>query len=90
MLLLWFVHFVMSSFSLLSPAYTSLLVTEIACVQVNFAPQFVAADGNATLKAVADHIEHIGAVAGRKQCIFLIYHRSLYCAFSHHHLLVLG
>lgn len=38
--------------------------------QVNFAPQFVAADGNATLKAVADHVEHIGAVAGRKQCIF--------------------
>jgi membrane dipeptidase len=37
--------------------------------QINFAPQFVAADGNATLQAVADHVEHIGAVSGRKQCI---------------------
>ncbi|KAF8487832.1 membrane dipeptidase-domain-containing protein [Gautieria morchelliformis] len=37
-----------------------------AVVMVNFAPQFVAADGNATLQAVADHVEHIGAVSGRK------------------------
>ncbi|KIJ50715.1 hypothetical protein M422DRAFT_65702 [Sphaerobolus stellatus SS14] len=36
-----------------------------AVVMVNFAPQFVAADGNATLGAVADHIDHIGNVAGR-------------------------
>ena len=36
--------------------------------QVNFAPTFVAADGNATVQAVADHIEHIGNVAGRQQC----------------------
>ncbi|GJJ05984.1 hypothetical protein Clacol_000171 [Clathrus columnatus] len=34
-------------------------------IMVNFAPQFVAADGNATLYAVADHVDHIGNVAGR-------------------------
>ncbi|KAF8585804.1 hypothetical protein K439DRAFT_1342695 [Ramaria rubella] len=35
-------------------------------IMINFSPQFVAADGNATVQAVADHIEHIGNVAGRK------------------------
>ncbi|KAF8524856.1 membrane dipeptidase-domain-containing protein [Hysterangium stoloniferum] len=35
-------------------------------VMVNFAPQFVAADGNATVFAVADHVDHIGNVAGRQ------------------------
>jgi membrane dipeptidase len=35
--------------------------------QVNFASQFIAADGNATLAAVANHIDHIGNVAGRAQ-----------------------
>lgn len=46
------------------------LLTASTCLQVNFAPQFVAAEGNATVQAVADHVEHIGAVAGRKQYIF--------------------
>ncbi|EJD40834.1 hypothetical protein AURDEDRAFT_115703 [Auricularia subglabra TFB-10046 SS5] len=35
-------------------------------VMVNFAPFFVAAPGNATVEAVADHVDHIGNVAGRK------------------------
>jgi len=37
-----------------------------AVVMVNFAPQFVAATGNATVAAVADHVEHIARVAGKK------------------------
>ncbi|KAJ7287753.1 membrane dipeptidase-domain-containing protein [Mycena rebaudengoi] len=35
-------------------------------VMVNFVPQFVAAPGNATVKTVADHVEHIAAIAGKK------------------------
>lgn len=35
--------------------------------QVNFAPFFVAAPGNATVAAVADHVEHIATVAGKAQ-----------------------
>lgn len=44
-------------------------------VMVNFAPFFVAKDGEATLEKVADHIEHIGAIAGRDQsvCFHLTY-----------------
>ncbi|KAI0374916.1 hypothetical protein BV20DRAFT_961140 [Pilatotrama ljubarskyi] len=37
-----------------------------AVVMVNFAPFFVAKEGEANLKAVADHIEHIAKVAGKK------------------------
>ncbi|TFK44479.1 membrane dipeptidase-domain-containing protein [Crucibulum laeve] len=37
-----------------------------AVVMVNFAPFFVASPGNATVDAVADHVEHIGKVAGKK------------------------
>ncbi|KAJ7497049.1 membrane dipeptidase-domain-containing protein [Mycena latifolia] len=37
-----------------------------AVVMVNFAPQFVASPGNATVYAVADHVEHIAKVAGKK------------------------
>ena len=36
-------------------------------MQVNFNPGFVAADGNATVEVVADHIEHIAKVAGKRQ-----------------------
>jgi membrane dipeptidase len=36
-------------------------------VMVNFAPYFVAESGEATVKRVADHIEEIGKVAGRRQ-----------------------
>jgi membrane dipeptidase len=36
-------------------------------VMVNFAPYFVADNGEATVKRVADHIEEIGKVAGRRQ-----------------------
>lgn len=39
-------------------------------VMVNFAPFFVAPDGEATLESVANHIEHIGKIAGREQCVF--------------------
>lgn len=36
-------------------------------VMVNFAPQFIADDEkDATVQAVADHVEHIGKVAGRE------------------------
>ncbi|KAJ7718021.1 dipeptidase 2 [Mycena maculata] len=35
-------------------------------VMVNFEPTFVAAPGNATVSAVADHVEHIARVAGKK------------------------
>jgi membrane dipeptidase len=47
-------------------------------VMVNFAPYFVARKGkNATVYDVADHVEHIAKVAGKKQyvccqaCVFL-------------------
>jgi len=33
---------------------------------VNFAPHFVADPGNATVYTVADHVEHIAKVAGKK------------------------
>lgn len=36
-------------------------------VMVNFAPHFIAADGKATVKKVADHVEMIARIAGRKQ-----------------------
>ncbi|KAH7100314.1 membrane dipeptidase-domain-containing protein [Auriculariales sp. MPI-PUGE-AT-0066] len=35
-------------------------------VMVNFATYFVAPEGKATLEAVADHVHHIGKIAGRK------------------------
>ncbi|TDL14080.1 hypothetical protein BD410DRAFT_757393 [Rickenella mellea] len=34
-------------------------------VMVNFAPFFVAREGNASVQAVADHVEHIAKVAGK-------------------------
>ncbi|KAI8998616.1 membrane dipeptidase-domain-containing protein [Trametes punicea] len=37
-----------------------------AVVMVNFAPYFVAEEGKADVEAVADHVEHIGKVAGKK------------------------
>lgn len=37
-----------------------------AVVMVNFSPPFVAPDGQATVGTVADHVDHIGNVAGRK------------------------
>ncbi|KDQ15224.1 hypothetical protein BOTBODRAFT_31890 [Botryobasidium botryosum FD-172 SS1] len=37
-----------------------------AVVMVNFAPGFVAAPGNATVAAVADHVDHIARVAGKR------------------------
>jgi len=36
-----------------------------AVVMVNFAPYFIAPEGQATLEAVADHVEHIASVAGK-------------------------
>ena len=41
-----------------------------AVVMVNFVPAFVAKPGNATLAGVADHVEHIAKVAGKKQYVF--------------------
>lgn len=37
--------------------------------QVNFAPFFVADPGEATVDAVADHIEHIAKIAGKEQLV---------------------
>jgi len=37
-----------------------------AIVMVNFAPQFVAPDGQADVQAVANHVEHIAKIAGKK------------------------
>ncbi|KAJ3772979.1 membrane dipeptidase-domain-containing protein [Lentinula raphanica] len=37
-----------------------------AVVMVNFAPYFVAPEGLATVKTVADHVEHIAKVAGKE------------------------
>ncbi|KAJ7232772.1 membrane dipeptidase-domain-containing protein [Mycena haematopus] len=37
-----------------------------AVVMVNFGPTFVGAPGNATLYGVADHVEHIAKIAGKK------------------------
>jgi len=34
---------------------------------VNFNPGFVAAEGNATVQVVADHVEHIARTAGKRQ-----------------------
>ena len=40
--------------------------------QVNFVPEYVTADRTkADLKTVADHIDHIASVIGRKQCVSL-------------------
>jgi len=35
-------------------------------IMVNFAPVFVAPDGEANLQTVADHVEHIAKIAGKK------------------------
>lgn len=40
-----------------------------AVVMVNFAPDFVADPGEATVEVVADHVEHIAQVAGKKQYV---------------------
>ena len=42
-----------------------LLPKKDGIVMVNFYPQFVTCSANATLADVADHIDHIGRVAGR-------------------------
>ncbi|KAL6308043.1 membrane dipeptidase-domain-containing protein [Sparassis latifolia] len=36
-----------------------------AVIMVNFAPDFVAGNGEATLEALADHIDHIASITGR-------------------------
>ena len=36
-------------------------------VMVNFAPYFIANTGEADVKIVADHVEHIAKIAGKKQ-----------------------
>jgi hypothetical protein len=40
--------------------------------QVNFAPFFVADPGLATVETVADHVEHIANVTGKKQWVFTL------------------
>lgn len=36
---------------------------------VNFSPYFIANPGEADVKSVVDHIEHIARIAGKKQCV---------------------
>lgn len=38
-------------------------------MQVNFAPDFVADPDEADVYAVADHVDHIAAVAGKEQYV---------------------
>ncbi len=38
-------------------------------VMVNFTPYFVANPGEADVKLVADHVEHIAKIAGKKQSV---------------------
>jgi Membrane dipeptidase (Peptidase family M19) len=38
-------------------------------VMVNFGPDFVAKPGKADVKTVADHVEHIARIAGKKQYV---------------------
>lgn len=47
--------------------YTTRNMFNLASLQVNFAPYFVAVPGNATVDAVADHVDHIARVAGKQQ-----------------------
>lgn len=47
--------------------YTIHNMFNFASLQVNFAPYFVAVPGNATVDAVADHVDHIARVAGKQQ-----------------------
>jgi len=49
------------------------LHTLVIFLQVNFAPFFVADPGNATVYTVADHVEHIAKVAGKKQYVQSIF-----------------
>lgn len=42
---------------------------------VNFSPTFVADEGKADLQAVADHVDHIASITGRKQCVTYFTHK---------------
>ena len=46
--------------------------------QVNFAPDFVADPNEATVEVVADHVEHIAKIAGKKQYAFAFRRRHSY------------
>lgn len=46
--------------------------TNFLTPKVNFAPYFVAPPGKATVQAVADHVEHIAKVAGKRQYVGLV------------------
>lgn len=56
---------------MLSSWYLALTFDGPSCydlnMQVNFAPDFVAAPGKADVKAVADHVEHIATISGKQQ-----------------------
>lgn len=51
-----------------------MVLSHLALVQVNFAPHFVADPGKATVKKVADHVEHIANVAGKLQYVSFVFH----------------
>jgi hypothetical protein len=63
---------VMVRLSLLLSLGSSVMGPLTASFQVNFAPFFVAPPGKATTKAVADHVEHIAKVAGKRQYAHLL------------------
>ena len=43
--------------------------------QVNFSPSFVAPHGEANVQTVADHVEHIAKIAGKKQWVLILSER---------------
>jgi len=47
----------------------SFTLTARSLRKINFAPIFVATPGNATVQAVADHVEHIANITGKKQSV---------------------
>lgn len=49
------------------------MILNFKYLQINFFPLFVAVEGNATTAAVADHVEHVAKVAGKKQYVHLLH-----------------
>ena len=58
--------------SLVNPDF--MVLYHLVLVQVNFAPDFVAGPGKATVEKVADHVEHIANVAGKLQYVTFLFH----------------
>ena len=59
-----------------------MVLFHLVLVQVNFAPQFVADPGKATVEKVADHVEHIANVAGKLQYVTFLFISRLQMALN--------